>query len=155
MAQIIYQNIQSVAATYNIRVEHLILVDHGSPVAAITEVRMQTAIQLQSLFPDKVMLSEAAMERREGKQYDFNGELLEDELVAQAKNGVTDIIVAMMFFLPGRHAGNCGDVDEICSIVMKSYPSLNIMITPLIAEHELLLLILKNRLTAALKKLNA
>ncbi len=152
LARIINQNIQQVASAHNQEVEHVILVDHGSPIAVITEVRNKVANELKSLLPASTILEEAVMERREGKEYDFNGDLLEDKLIAQAKSGVTEIIVAMMFFLPGRHAGACGDVEEICTGVMKNYPSLNVTITPLIAEQQLLVTILKNRLNAALAK---
>ena len=154
LVDIIYQNILQVAANHNKNIEHVVLVDHGSPVPEITDVRKQVAVDLKKRLSAKAMLSEASMERREGKEYDFNGELLEDELIANAKAGVTEIIVAMMFFLPGRHAGACGDVDEICTRVMNIYPSLNVMISPLISEQSLLSSILENRLNAALLKFN-
>jgi len=54
------------------------------------------------------------MERREGKQYDFNGPLLEQWLEQKVARGEKSAIVALMFFLPGRHAGDGGDIEQIC-----------------------------------------
>lgn len=126
---------------------HVVLVDHGSPSPKITEVRQGIAGMLKEHYA--LAVDQAVMERREGKEYDFNGDLLENQLRKQAEKGVTNAIVAMLFFLPGRHAGPRGDVEEICDSVVKDYPMLNYTITPLISEHPLLLDILCDRLEAA------
>lgn len=75
------------------------------------------------------------MERREGKEYDFNGQLLQDWLTEQANRQSAGAVVAMMFFLPGRHAGAGGDIAEICQSVMDKHPGFKVVITPLISEH--------------------
>lgn len=144
LADILYDHIQSLS--HKNKTEHVVLVDHGSQVAKITEVRKRVADRLQNLLGDNVSLGQAVMERREGAEYDFNGELLTDWLKAQAEKGVEQVIVAMLFFLPGRHAGACGDIEEICAAVMANYPQLHISITPLIGEHKKLLDILQDRL---------
>ena len=149
LAKILHDHINIVAANENFVTKKVVLVDHGSPSPKITEVRKQVAIQLRTIFDDNVVIDEAVMERRPGSEYDFNGDLLEDYLKEQAKNGSNDIIVAMLFFLPGRHAGDCGDIQEICDKVTRDFTGLNIAITPLISEHELLLSILHDRLLAA------
>lgn len=77
LARIIYQNIQQVVSAHNKKIEHVVLVDHGSPMPAITQVRNKVANDLKMLLSEETILSEAVMERREGKKYDFNGELLE------------------------------------------------------------------------------
>lgn len=123
---------------------HVVLVDHGSPSPKITEVRQGIARLLKEQYTLNV--DQAVMERREGREYDFNGELLVNWLREQAEQGVTSVIVAMLFFLPGRHAGPRGDVEEICDSVVKDFPQLNYRITPLISEHPLLLDILRDRL---------
>jgi len=147
LADIVHSFIQELNAEQEGKYKDVVLVDHGSPSPIITEVRKSVAERLQSLLGDNIQLSQAVMERREGKEYDFNGELLADWLTTQAKAGVANIIVAMLFFLPGRHAGACGDVEEICQSVVDEFPSLKITITPLISEHELLLDILNDRIT--------
>lgn len=146
IARIVLEHIQGARKTGDTD-QRIVLVDHGSPSPKITEVRKsiaRTLVETQGLN-----LGQAVMERREGKEYDFNGDLLATWLRQQAEQGVTDVIVAMLFFLPGRHAGPRGDVEEICNTVVKDYPQLNFTITPLISEHPLLLDILKDRLEAA------
>jgi len=128
---------------------NIVLVDHGSPSPQITAVRNGVADQVQAKLGN-VKLEQAVMERREGKQYDFNGELLEDWLIAKAQQGVsgeeTSAIVALLFSLPGRHAGEGGDIVTICESVMQRYPNFKIGISPLVGEHPLLLEILADRL---------
>lgn len=149
LADILFDHVQIINSQKLSQLKNIVLVDHGSPVPQITEVRKQVAVTLQSLLGPDVKLGQAVMERREGSEYDFNGDLLEDWLKAQATKNVKNIIVAMLFFLPGRHAGDCGDVQQICDRVMAQYPDTAISITPLISEHETLITILEDRLLAA------
>jgi len=89
------------------------LVDHDSPSPAVTEVREHIAQSLQSTLAD-VSIDQTVMERRSGKEYDFNGQFLEDWLRSHPEAGTTDIIVIQIFFLPVRHAGPSGDIEQIC-----------------------------------------
>lgn len=146
LADILFDHIHAISIKNNIQAENIVIVDHGSPIPEITEVRKRVAKRLQTLLGDGISLEQAVMERREGPEYDFNGALLENWLSEQAERGVKNIIVAMMFFLPGRHAGECGDVDEICKSVIKNFPELEVAITPLINEHETLISILQDRM---------
>ncbi|MFP3873583.1 MAG: sirohydrochlorin chelatase [Thiohalophilus sp.] len=146
LAQIVFEHIQQ-ARRHSLDGAKVVLVDHGSPSPKITEVRRGVAQTLARQHGLEV--DQAVMERREGKEYDFNGDLLATWLRRQAQQGVTEVIVAMLFFLPGRHAGPHGDVVEICDTVVSDYPQLDYTITPLISAHPLLLEILKDRLEAA------
>ena len=148
LAKIVFDHIQQ--AQQQIQAQaRVVLVDHGSPSPKITEVRKSIARTLEADYD--LQLDQAVMERREGKQYDFNGDLLASWLRQQAEQGTTSVIVAMLFFLPGRHAGPNGDVEEICNNVVADYPQLRFIITPLISEHSLLLDVLKDRLEAVEK----
>lgn len=149
LAKILHDNIKATTNDKNIENKKIVLVDHGSPAPKITEVRKQVAIKLNNLLGENVQVDQACMEKRAGPEYDFNGDLLEDYLKEQAEKGNNNIVVAMLFFLPGRHAGECGDIQEICDNVISDFPELQISITPLISEHELLLSILHDRLLAA------
>lgn len=149
LAKILHDHIKVMMSHDNVNHQKLVLVDHGSPAPKITEVRKQLAIKLSTLLGDNVVVDQACMEKRAGPEYDFNGDLLEDYLKKQAEKGNNNIIIAMLFFLPGRHAGECGDIQEICDNVASDYPELQIRITPLINEHELLISILHDRLLAA------
>jgi hypothetical protein len=91
------------------------------------------------------------MERRQGPEYDFNGQLLGDLLDAcAAKKPGAVIVLAMMFISPGRHAGPGGDIDQICRDAMDRNPGLRVGVSDLVGEHPLLIEILNQRLQAAL-----
>ena len=149
LAKILHDNILATVNDKNSVKENIVLVDHGSPDAKITEVRKQVAIKLNSLLDDNVQVDQACMERRAGREYDFNGDVLENYLKEQAVKGNHSIIIAMLFFLPGRHAGECGDIQEICDNVISDYPELQVKITSLISEHDLMISIIHDRLLAA------
>lgn len=146
LAEIVFEHIQH-ARQKGDPDARIVLVDHGSPSPKITEVRKGIAHTLQQRYG--LELGQAVMERRAGREYDFNGALLADWLRHQAEQGVTSVIVAMLFFLPGRHAGPHGDVTEICNNVVREHPQLSYSITPLVCEHRLLLDILTDRLASA------
>jgi sirohydrochlorin ferrochelatase len=152
LADIIFDNIQTVAKQSSLNLKNIVLVDHGSPSPEITAVRNAVTEQVQSKLGKEVQLEQAAMERRSGKQYDFNGELLEDWLIAKAENGEAgaekSAIVTLLFSLPGRHAGEGGDIVTICESVMHRYPNFKIGISPLVGEHPRLLDILADRLNS-------
>ena len=114
----------------------LVLVDHGTPLSAVNEVRQHIAKALSERLPDTICVSQAVMERRAGEKYDFNGELLEDYLIRLAKAGETQVHVLLQFLLPGTHAGKDGDIIQICNKVMQQYPELKVSISPLIGEHQ-------------------
>ena len=146
LAEIIFTNIRSVASEESLSLDNVVLVDHGSPSPEITAVRNGVAKHVQTKLGGDVKLEQAVMERRAGKQYDFNGELLEDWLDNKAEQGETNAVVALLFSLPGRHAGIGGDIETICESVMRRYPNFKIGISPLVGEHPLLLEILADRL---------
>ena len=146
LADIIYDHVISTAKPLN----NIILVDHGSPIPQVTAVRQHLAQSVQQKLPDGVLLEQAVMERREGKEYDFNGDLLEHWLTQKAEAGETMAAVILMFFLPGSHAGEGGDIVEICESVMEQFPGFKISISPLISEHQQLVNILQQRLQTVL-----
>ena len=124
--------------------KNIVLVDHGSPSPKVTAVRQHLTIELQKYF-DNINIDQAVMERRDGTEYDFNGPLLEEWLIQKAQQGEKSAIVALMFFLPGRHAGEGGDIIEICKRIQKLYPEFSIQFTPLVYEHIELINILQSR----------
>lgn len=129
----------------------VILVDHGSPQPSVTEVRQRIARELRPLLPSGVRFAEAVMERREGSEYDFNGERLDQVLEREARRGVdTPIVLSLLFLSPGRHAGQDGDIATICRDAQRRYPGLEILISPLVGEHPLLIEILKERVESGL-----
>ena len=145
LSDILFENIQNTAKEHQLALQNIVLVDHGSPSPKVTAVRNHLTKSIKSCLPAKSSISQAAMERRKEKEYDFNGELLENWLRQKAQSGETQAIVALLFFLPGKHAGKGGDIKTICDRVMKDFPGFKIAITELIGAHPKLLDILQSR----------
>ena len=121
------------------------LVDHGSPARAVTTVRNELAEQLGKLLGSDYVVAASSMERRDGSEYDF-GEPLLAGLLRQPGWNDGEVIVAMQFLLPGRHAGPNGDVAGICRAAeADSGGKLRTKMTALVAEHPLLIDILADR----------
>lgn len=124
----------------------VVLVDHGSPVPEVTAVRNTLAGQLAVLLEGRASrVAAASMERRAGEAYRFNEPLLEDLLEAPGfREG--EVVVAMQFLSPGRHAGPQGDVAGICRTAEARHPGLATRMTPLLGDYEAVLEILQDRL---------
>jgi hypothetical protein len=123
----------------------VVLVDHGSPAKAVTDVRNELACQLAGVLGPACTVAPASMERREGAAYDFCEPLLE-RLLRSPDWNTGDVTIAMQFLLPGRHAGPAGDVAEICRAAeAASGGALRTRLTGLVAEHPLLVDILADR----------
>ena len=128
----------------------VVLVDHGSPTPGVSAVRHWLAESLAARLGPGVALEQAAMERRPGSDYDFNGPLLEDLLRRLASaDSRTPITLAMLFLSPGRHAGPGGDIDRIRASVTADHPGLQIHTSPLVGSHPALVDILLARLAEA------
>lgn len=125
------------------------LVDHGTPIRPVNTLRNAVARQLADLLARPVQPS--SMERREGPDYAFNDPLLEN-LGAVGKSTGRDLVLGMFFLLPGRHAGQGGDVAQIAEGLVERGEFRSVQISPLLGEHPLLLDILSDRLHAVYKK---
>ncbi|MDX2187984.1 MAG: cobalamin biosynthesis protein CbiX [Opitutaceae bacterium] len=92
----------------------VVLVDHGTPVPMVTQVRdslgCALAARLQGRAGDVAV---ASMERRPGEAYAFNEPLLETRLTTPPFD-IGEVVVVLQFLSPGRHAGPEGDVAQIC-----------------------------------------
>ena len=88
------------------------------------------------------------MERREGKEYDFNDPLLESILEKWSENKDKDIqiLVAPLFLSPGRHAGEKGDLAKICSRFHCAEKNILIERSDLLGHHPLVLEVLRDRI---------
>ncbi|WP_447527531.1 sirohydrochlorin chelatase [Vreelandella sp. TE19] len=128
----------------------VVLVDHGSPIFEVTAVRNRLAGQLGAVLGERAAcVAPASMERREGDEYRFNEPLLEHLLKSDRFNSAT-VVVALLFLSPGRHAGEDGDIAEICRAAQARHPNLKVVTTQLAGEHEGIVAILHTRLRQAL-----
>ena len=131
----------------------VLVVDHGTPSSAVNAVRARLTEELRVLLGDEaIAVGPASMERREGSEYDFNKPLLEDALAFPPFDS-GDVILAMAFLLPGRHAGEDGDVAHIvqrlCDQAEMRGDSLRVHTTPLLGTHALLVDVLADRIHTA------
>ncbi|KAA6186611.1 cobalamin biosynthesis protein CbiX [Thiohalocapsa marina] len=147
LVDILADHVTATVARHGLQAPRVVLVDHGSPVPAVTAVRHWLAARLAERLHGVQGVSEAVMERRPGAEYDFNGALLADWL-AQIGSGspVTEVVLAMQFISPGRHAGVGGDIESISQEAMAQQPGLRVLPSPLLGEHPRLLDILTQRL---------
>lgn len=113
----------------------VVLVDHGSPLPEVAAVRDHLAACLNARLGDCVDgVVGASMERRDGDAYAFNEPLLA-KILRGPNLRQRQVIVAMLFLSPGRHAGLGGDVDQICAAAEAECPQLQTHMTKLVGNH--------------------
>lgn len=128
----------------------VILVDHGSPVQAVADLRNRVGKRLRNaLKPAGHTVAVSSMERRPGPEYAFNEPLLE-HLLGTPGFAEGAVIIAQLFLLEGRHAGSEGDIADICQAAESNYPGLHCYRTELLGEHPLIAEILRDRLRSVL-----
>jgi hypothetical protein len=127
----------------------VLLVDHGSPQPAVADVRNHLGEQLRLCLGDEIeALGVASMERREGEAYAFNEPLLATALrTPPFSQG--EVVIALQFLSPGRHAGPGGDVAEICQSAEAECLGLHTQMTEPIAGDPRLVDLLASRIPLA------
>jgi sirohydrochlorin ferrochelatase len=129
----------------------VVLVDHGSPQRAVTAVRDFLGGQMKTLLADEVeTVAVASMEKRSGPAYAFNDPLLAERLRTPPFDR-GDVVVALQFLSPGRHAGPEGDVAQICAEARKGSPELRTFLTETIASDQRVVAVLTDRYRQALR----
>ena len=145
IAQALAEAIQRVIVTKNPIRPKVVLVDHGSPQPAVTAVRNFLGQQLQNLLADAAeAVAVASMEKRPGPEFAFNDPLLAERLrTPPFDHG--DVVVALQFLSPGRHAGAEGDVAQICAGACGEKPGLQTYLTETIASDKRVIAVLADR----------
>ncbi len=129
----------------------VIATDHGSPKPAVTAVRNQIGLELEKLVCGAgVKVLVASMEKREGAEYSFNDPLLAVAINQAIDAGAQDIIVAQQFLQAGRHAGEGGDIAEICEQAIRRAPHVSIYRTPVLVDRPEIQRLLHRRLSEAI-----
>jgi hypothetical protein len=106
----------------------VILVDHGGPSAASAALRDTLAAEARIQLGAKTgSVAAASMEG-------VHGPLLADQLAVDGFNR-GDVVIALLFLSPGRHAGIDGDVAQICRAAGARQPNLRCHLTGLIGTH--------------------
>ncbi|MGF1483191.1 MAG: sirohydrochlorin chelatase [Opitutales bacterium] len=141
--------VDAVVSKHALHSPPVVLVDHGSPIEPLAQLRNALAAHMETALGPKVVgVRPSSMERREGPEYAFNDPLLEHVLASPELREQT-VVLAMLFLNPGRHAGPGGDIDQIVAEVQTQHSKLRVVRTGLLAEADALLPILADRLTEA------
>ncbi|WP_309396046.1 sirohydrochlorin chelatase [Cerasicoccus maritimus] len=137
IARALVERIDSTIARHQLKKPAVIVVDHGSPEPKVTDVRNVIGAQVQRLLGARCgAFSVASMERRDGPEYDYNEPLLERTLRKPEFAG--DVVVALLFLGPGKHAGDGGDIAQICASAESDIPGLHCFRTDTLGAHPLI-----------------
>jgi hypothetical protein len=117
LAAALADRVRATAAERAWRRPKVVLCDHGTPQRAVTAVRARLGAHLACALHGAVeTVAVASMERRDGEEFAFNEPLLATRLATPPFDS-GEVVVALQFLSPGRHAGPGGDVAEICAKV--------------------------------------
>jgi len=162
IAEIAFERIEELIQREKIKNAIVIVVDHGSPQLQMARIRNCISGQISMLLAKCWKLDEdlkptscyaASMERREGKEYQFGDPLLENLLVVEPFRS-SNVIISMLFLSPGRHAGENGDIQQICEQAKnQNSSSFNYYLTDLLGTHSKVIDILKDNYLEAQQQL--
>jgi hypothetical protein len=148
VAKILADQARAAASAAGWRRPKVLLTDHGSPARAVTAVRDHLGAQLRAELGDEAaVVGVASMERRAGAEFAFNEPLLAAALRAEPFDA-GEVVVALQFLSPGRHAGPDGDIAQICRAAEAERPGLRTRMTEPLASHPLLVEVLADRLAS-------
>lgn len=153
LTAILADRVRAVVAEQGWARPKVVLCDHGTPLATVTAVRDRLGLLLAQALGDEVAAcSVASMERREGDAYAFNEPLLARRLESPPFDE-GDVVVALQFLSPGRHAGPGGDVATICgeaeAAAAAAGRSLRTAMSAPIADDERMIAVLARRAAEA------
>lgn len=134
IAQIVASRVRSTIALAALDHPPVIVVDHGGPSPASAKLRDQIADEVCLLLGGDVGTVAAAS--MEGEDHPHNRPLLVDQLRTPGFDR-GDLVVALLFLSPGRHAGAGGDVARICGAAEDAAPELRCHLTDLVGTHPL------------------
>jgi sirohydrochlorin ferrochelatase len=108
LARILVDRVRTACVTRNLNRPPVIVVDHGGPSARSAAVRDRLAAQLRATLAAEVGTVVAAS--MEGEHPPLLADVLRRPEIAGR-----DVVVALLFLAPGRHAGPAGDIAQICA----------------------------------------
>lgn len=159
LAAALADRVRATAAERGWRSPKVVLCDHGTPLRSVTAVRDRLGELLAAELGDEAeAVAVASMERRPGDDYAFNEPLLATRLASAPFDG-GDVVVALQFLSPGRHAGPGGDVAEICAAAeeaaRRAGRELRIAMTATLADDDRVVEVLARRGRDGREKLGA
>ena len=144
IAQIVAARVRETIAIASLERPPVLVVDHGGPSPASAALRNRLADEARAILGDEVASVTAAS--MEGGDHPHNHPLLAEALAAQCApsaptaspaSPAPDVVVALLFLSPGRHAGPGGDIARICGAAEAAAPTLRCHLTDLVGTHPL------------------
>ena len=147
IAHIVAARVRETIAIASLERPPVLVIDHGGPSPASAALRNRLADDTRAILGDEVSSVTAAS--MEGGDHAHNHPLLAEALAAlaapsassaptaAAAKSATDVVVALLFLSPGRHAGPGGDIAEICGAAEAAAPTLRCHLTDLVGTHPL------------------
>lgn len=141
IAQIVAARVRETIGVASLDLPPVLVVDHGGPSPASAALRDRLTGDVRALLGSAVLSVTAAS--MEGGAHAHNHPLLAEALGALSAPRTsppparTDVVVALLFLSPGRHAGPGGDIAQICGAAEASSPSLCCHLTDLVGTHPL------------------
>jgi sirohydrochlorin ferrochelatase len=147
--------VRAIIRRENLSRANVVVVDHGSPQRGVAAVRDFLTEQVGSLLAKEVgAVGAASMESRAGEEYAFNQPLLADRLRTTPFDA-GNVVIALQFLSPGRHAGARGDVAEICARAESERLELRTWMSETIGTDPRVIDVLAERYRQAAAKLTA
>ncbi len=144
--QIVASRVRETIEAASLERPPVIVVDHGGPAPKSAALRNQLADDVRALLGiEAASVTAASME---GGEHPHNHPLLAESLAALATaelnsgsspntHGTLNVVVALLFLSPGRHAGAGGDIAQICGAAETAHPTLLCDLTDLVGTHPL------------------
>ncbi|MSU24211.1 MAG: cobalamin biosynthesis protein CbiX [Opitutus sp.] len=130
----------------------VIVVDHGGPAPASAALRDSLATSVRTLLGAAIgPLAAASMA---GAEHAHNRPLLAEQLTAPDFSS-GEVVIALLFLSPGRHAGADGDVAQICRVAESHTPGLRCHLAGLVGTHPAAIAPLARALQSTLAQLAA
>ena len=147
IAPIVAARVRETIAIASLERPPVLVVDHGGPSPASAALRDHLAEETRAILGGEVSSVTAAS--MEGGDHPHNHPLLAEALAelvaptaasgptAAAAKSAVDVVVALLFLSPGRHAGPGGDLARICGAAEAAAPALRCHLTDLVGTHPL------------------
>ncbi len=111
---------------------NVIVVDHGGPSPASAALRDSIAAGARRQLGAEI--GQVAAASMEGMDHAHNAPLLADQLAVPGFDR-GDVVLALLFLAPGRHAGIGGDLVQIARAAETRLPGLRCHLTELLGTH--------------------
>ena len=156
ISQIVAARVRATISVAGLDRPPVLVVDHGGPSPTSAALRNRLADDVRAhLCTEVASVTAVSME---GEEHPHNHPLLADALAALGASPTgapRDVVIALLFLSPGRHAGPGGDIAQICGTAETALPALRCHLTDLVGTHPLAATALAAALRTTITRLHA